>query len=87
MTQFESLSTLQTPEEYRASRATAFPSEQSLQWFMRQHRAELVDAGAVSYPTGRALIVPHPFDSVVRRVGDERAKRFVRGRIGGGRTE
>lgn len=64
---------LQLPEDYRASRLHLYPSADSFRWFVRQHRGELVKAGALSRPTGRWLVRPGLFDRVVLEVGARRA--------------
>jgi hypothetical protein len=66
---------LVTPAEYRAAREVVFPTAESLRWFMRQHRADLVARGAIVAPTGRKLVSPGAFDSVVLEVGARRAGR------------
>lgn len=75
----QSLADLQDPETYRAARLGAYPSPQSLQWAMRAHRKQLIDAGAMTFPNGRWLINPGAFDSVMLRVGAQRAMNRARG--------
>lgn len=59
--------------DYQRQRHQIFPSLDSLRWFIRSHRAELVDRGALLMPTGTTLICPGPFDAVVVEVGKRRA--------------
>ena len=56
-------------EAYQQSRAHVFPSVESLRWFERQHRAELVARGALCMPAGRKLVLAEKFDAVVLEVG------------------
>jgi len=66
---------LQTPAEYQAERSAVFPSVASLEWFVRQHRNELADAGAIVAPTGRRLVVVDVFDQAVLQIGARRERR------------
>ncbi len=57
---------LVSPEEYRAAgRSNIFPSKASLDWFIRRHKDALQAKGALVSPTGRRLIWPEAFDSIV----------------------
>lgn len=60
-------------EEYQGTRRAVFPTMNSLAWFIRQHRSELLDSGAIVSPTGRKLIEPERFDAVVLAIGKRRA--------------
>ena len=60
---------LVTPSEYVASRSNIFPSVESLRWFERQHRHELLQQGAIVAPTGRKLLNPVAFDQAVLTIG------------------
>jgi len=66
---------LQEPEDFRATRQHIFPSQGSFQWFLRQHRSELVEAGALGCPTGRWLVQPEAFDQAVMQIGKRRARK------------
>lgn len=55
--------------DYRQSRAHIFRSEQSLQWFIRQRRQQLVEAGALRMIAGRWHVMPARFDSIVLEAG------------------
>lgn len=70
---------LVTPSEYVAARSNVFPSVESLRWFERQHRAELLRQGAIVAPTGRKLVDPAAFDQAVvtigRRLAESRSRR------------
>ena len=68
MTQID-IKSLVDLEAYRTDgRTTVFPSRSSLNWFIRSHKPALLAAGALAYPTGRQLISPEAFDSVVSAV-------------------
>ena len=59
---------LVTPSDYQAARARIFPSESSLRWHLRVHRAELVAEGAVVRLAGRLLIDPDLFDEAILKI-------------------
>lgn len=69
----EAIANLELVEDYRSKRTHLFPSAQSLEWFVRKNRDELVKAGALLLPTGRWMVRPEAFDQVVVRVGERRA--------------
>lgn len=56
---------LRLPADYQAERTHVFPSVNSLDWFVRRNRAELMQRGAIVAPLGRRLIVPEKFDRFV----------------------
>lgn len=62
------------PQDYLHGRDHIFQSPESLRWFIRQNRAELVQAGALIAPSGRKMVVADAFDRVVYDVG---ARRFA----------
>ncbi len=70
----EIVEALQKPEQYRISRAQLYPSEQSLRWFMRQNRNELIEASAITCPTGIWLVIPEAFDKAALEIGKRRAR-------------
>lgn len=63
------LHTLATPAEYSERNPRQFPSEESVRWFIRRFKPQLVEAGALSRIRGRDWVVPEPFDEVVLTVG------------------
>jgi hypothetical protein len=65
----QALTDLKSPRDYIETRQHVFPSATSLKWFIRQHRAALNVAGALSRPLGRDLIHESKFDAVVVSVG------------------
>lgn len=69
------LQALVPPGTYRESRAHLFPGPQSFDWFMRQNRKRLVDAGALVVIAGRNMIHQTLADEVVMAVGRETAQR------------
>jgi len=69
------LSLLQTPKDYITDgRTHIFPSEASLQWFIRKNKDLLIQASALLCPTGRTLIDANHFDEVVYTVGTNALK-------------
>lgn len=70
-----SLDDLVTPDQYRAQRSCFFPSEGSLQWYLRCRRADLVECGAIVLHAGRWYVVPARFGAYVLKAGAEAARR------------
>jgi hypothetical protein len=68
------LGRLITPTNYQATRQHVFPSQTSLQWFVRSHRQRLVKTGALVTIAGRNLIDEQEFDSEVIAIGRETAQ-------------
>jgi hypothetical protein len=66
---------LRTFGDYQAERPLFFPSVSSLEWFVRQNRAELVKASALLKLTGRWFIIPAAFDSVLLAVTARKQQR------------
>lgn len=64
---------LMTPADYAAERPQIFPGVESLRWFERQHRAELIQCGAILMPNGRKLVDPVAFDRAVVEIGKRMA--------------
>jgi hypothetical protein len=54
---------------YQAQRPQLFQSPESMRWFLRNHRDELLQAGALLKISGRWMAVPERFDDVVAAVG------------------
>ncbi|MDP2007843.1 MAG: hypothetical protein Q8K45_19395 [Rubrivivax sp.] len=69
------LSALVAPRDYQAQRQNLFPSPTSLEWYARQNRDRLIDAGALLMHSGRWYVHAEKFDACVFAVGAERAKR------------
>jgi hypothetical protein len=59
--------------EYQEQRKHIFPSKGSLEWFVRKHRAELVESGGLLLLAGRWSINVPQFDSSVTRIGQQLA--------------
>ena len=55
--------------DYQQSRAHLFPSIESLRWFIRRNKLELISAGAILEIAGRIRVNPEAFDSVVLLAG------------------
>jgi hypothetical protein len=64
-------------EAYIADRSAVFPSRESWRWFERAHRRELIEAGALTAPTGKKLIDPMLADALVLQVGQRRALKLA----------
>lgn len=65
-------------QTYQRLNSEAFPTEQSLKWFIRRNREELVETGALVMPAGKKLAVVDRFDQVVQQVGERRARASAR---------
>lgn len=64
--------------QYAEHRKHLFPGAESLRWFMRTHRADLVESGAVLMIAGRWFANPPAFDRTVIEVGQRAARRLAR---------
>lgn len=63
------LAQLMKPPAYRAARASVFASDFALDWYIRQNRDALFQAGALLMITGRKWINPTKFDQAVIELG------------------
>jgi hypothetical protein len=61
-------------QTYQRLSGEVFPTEESLKWFIRRNRVELVETGALVMPAGKKLAVVDRFDQVVQQVGERRAR-------------
>lgn len=69
------ITSLKTPKDYISDgRTHIFPSEASLQWFIRKNKNLLIQSSALLCPTGRTLIDANHFDEVVYTVGTNALK-------------
>lgn len=69
---------LQTQAQYQEGRKHLFPAAQSLEWFIRNHRAGLVECGAILLLINRRWIDPKRFDTYLVKAGRESAaQRFA----------
>ena len=59
---------------YREQNANAFPSETSVEWFIRQNRAELIKAGAIVKLAKRWMVSPATFDATAMEIGKRTAQ-------------
>lgn len=69
------LSVLLKLAAYRDQRQHIFPSPGALEWFVRRHRAGLVNAGALVMLTGQWHAHEAKFDDYVLWAGQEAAQR------------
>ena len=65
---------LALPSEYRELRQHIFPSQASLDWYLRKNRSGLVQHGALLILTGRWFVDPEKFDVFVVETGSSAAK-------------
>ena len=73
------LSNLRTLSEYRSEgRSHIFPSQASLDWFIRKHKKRIIECGAILAPTGRKLINIEVFDQLVLEIGTQTVLEFQR---------
>ncbi len=70
---------LRSPDDYRAERLHIYPSTDSLRWFIRRNRDELVRCGALTCPTGRWMVQPEAFDRAIVAIGQKRAAAAAHG--------
>jgi hypothetical protein len=59
---------------YREKRQHIFPSQGSLDWFLRTHRSKLARTGALLMLAGRWFVAPEEFDAYVLTVGAANAR-------------
>lgn len=61
-------------EEWRQKFAAhVYRTPDSIKWFLRQHRDELIEAGALVAPNGRFLVQPQRFETAVHQIGQRLA--------------
>ncbi len=73
--------TLINRQQYQQRASEVFRSQSSLDWFIRAHRAELAQHGAIVKLAGEVLIDEGKFPDVAKTIGSRLA------RIGGGSGE
>lgn len=61
--------------DWRASNPHLFPSDTSLRWHLRRHRAAYISAGALLKLAGRFVVDPVKFEQTMRFVGQQVAER------------
>lgn len=67
------------PEDWRAQCAgQVFRSSESLRYFIRQHRDELIQRRAIVAPIGRQMIHPPAFEAAVMDIGHRLANSLRR---------
>ena len=71
------LAQIKLPPDYRQSRQPIFPSDGSLQWYIRQHREALASRGAVLMIRGSLHVHEDKFDSYVVEAGQDEARRKI----------
>jgi hypothetical protein len=66
---------LQSLQEYQRERSGVFPSLDSARWAVRQHRSQLVEAGALVKLADRLFLDPALADDVFVEAGRQRFNR------------
>ena len=61
--------------ELRAMFPEIFPTEYSLQWFIRRHQQQLAAGGSIIHITGRLRAHPQRFSQVAVQIGQRSAPR------------
>ena len=70
-----SLLDLMDPEDYRLQRANhLLPTGGALDWFLRLHRAELIEGGALLKIANRWKVLPDRLDEAIFRIGQRMAR-------------
>jgi hypothetical protein len=69
----DALENLQQVSAYQAANSNVFASLPSLNWFIRQHKAELIECGAIVQLTGRWLLDGPVFTKKVIEIGRKTA--------------
>lgn len=59
--------------DYRVAREHLFPSQASLDWFLRKNKEALVSEGALLLLTGRWFAAPREFDRFMAELGTRNA--------------
>lgn len=60
---------------YAEERPHLFPSAESIRWFQRVHKHELIESGALLMVAGRWMADPRRFDAKVIEIGRRLARR------------
>ena len=68
-----SLDSLQSLEDYQIQQRNIFPSRPSIDWFVRVHKKELIEAGALVLLTGKSVVNPTAFSQTVLSIGQRTA--------------
>lgn len=68
--------------EYQREHPDEWPSWESLRWFMRQNRVELVEAGAVGLWKGVLVLDPGPFEAASKKILSRNALESLERRSG-----
>lgn len=66
---FSPLAELSKLEQYQQRTSNVFQSIESLRWYIRQHRKELVAGGGLLYIAGKHWVYPEKFDACVLAAG------------------
>lgn len=66
------LGALVSIQDYQRANANVFPSRGSVEWFVRQHKLNLIEARAIYIITRRTLLHAQRFNAYVLKVGERR---------------
>lgn len=67
-------------QEYRQQRAHIFRSPTAVDWFIRRHKTELIESGALLMVVGQWFVNPEAADRVLADIGKRQAAGRVTGR-------
>lgn len=70
----DTLRGLLTVEQYREARSHVFASPSAIEWHIRTHKREWIEAGALLVIAGRRFINPAAADGLVLRIGQAAAQ-------------
>jgi hypothetical protein len=66
-----------TLTQFQEANASIFPTEHSIRWYVRTHRRELLEAGALTEIAGRLLIAPQAFATTAAAIGRRKLERAL----------
>lgn len=75
LTSRTAVSSLTPTTTYAQERRHLFPTDESIRWFVRRHKLELIQAGALLMVSGRWLADPAILDEKVVEIGRRIAER------------
>lgn len=73
-----SIAELVCMRDYQRSRVQCFQTTNAIQYFVRQHKPELVEVGALLFIQGQWFVDPRKFDNAVMTIGSNDARRKLK---------
>lgn len=73
-TQPDALASMQLPDQYRAPRSHLWEAKSSFEWYVRKHKPELIEEGALLLHAGRWHVRADRFDAYVLKAAERAAK-------------